>query len=83
MKGHGIPVKIVFTTIDLTTSTMIDTSTQLSGHGHGHRHQATTECTGVTFQGPASDFYGSHLPPGVAATNTVQASIDAFVIIKR
>jgi hypothetical protein len=83
MKGHGIPVKIVFTTRDLTTSTLIDTSTQLSGHGHGHRHQATTECTGVIFQGPASEFYGSHLPAGVAATNTVQASIDAFVIIKR
>jgi hypothetical protein len=82
-KGHGIPVKIVFTLTDLTTSTVIDSSTQLSGHGHGHRHQATTECTGVVFQGTASDFFGTHLPPGVAATDTVQGTIDAFVIIKR
>jgi hypothetical protein len=83
MKGHGIPVKIVFTLTDLTTSTVIDSSTQLSGHGHGHPHQATTECTGVVFQGTASDFFGTHLPPGVAATDTVQGTIDAFIIIKR
>ena len=82
-KGHGIPVKIVFTLTDLTTSTVIDSSTQLSGHGHGHPHQATTECTRVVFNGVASDFFGTHLPPGVAPTDTVEASIDAFVIIKR
>jgi hypothetical protein len=81
--AHGIPVKIVFTLTDLTTSTVIDSSTQLSGHGHGHPHQATTECTGVVFSGAASDFFGAHLPPGVAPTDTVEASIDAFVIIKR
>jgi hypothetical protein len=83
MKGHGIPVKIVFTVTDMTTSTVIDSETQLSGHGHGHPHQATTECTGVVFSGAASDFFGAHLPPGVAATDTVEASIDVFVIIKR
>jgi hypothetical protein len=82
MKGHGIPVKIVFTLTDLTTTTLIDSQTQLSGHGHGHPHQATTECTGVSFQGAASDFFGPQLPLGVAATDTVQANIDAFVIIK-
>ena len=73
----------IFTLTDLTTSTVIDSSTQLSGHGHGHPHQATTECTGVVFNGAASDFFGAHLPPGVAPTDTVEASIDAFVIIKR
>jgi hypothetical protein len=83
MKGHGIPVKIVFTTTDVTTSSTIDSETQLSGHGHGHPHQATTECKGLIFQGPASDFFGAHLPPGVAATDTIQATIDAWVIIKR
>jgi hypothetical protein len=83
MKGHGIPVKIVFTLTDLTTTAVIDSETQLSGHGHGHRHQATTECTGVVFHGTAADFFGTHLPPGVASTDTVEASIDAFVIIKR
>ena len=62
---------------------MIDSQTQLSGHGHGHPHQATTECTGVVFHGAASDFFGTHLPAGVAATDTVEASIDVFVIIKR
>jgi hypothetical protein len=82
MKGHGIPVKIVFTLTDLTTSTVIDTETQLSGHGHGHPNQTTTECTGVVFHGSASDFFGAHLPPGVAPTDTIEASIDAFVILK-
>jgi len=82
-KGHGIPGKIVFTLTDLTTSTVLDASTALSGHCHGHRHRATTECTAVDFDGAASDFFGAHLPPGVAATDTVEASIDAFVIIKR
>src|SRR6266487_1193930 len=82
MKGHGIPVKVVFTLTDLTTSTVIDTETQLSGHGNGHPNQATTECTGVVFQGSASDFFGTQLPPGVAPTDTIVASIDAFVIFK-
>jgi hypothetical protein len=83
VKGHGIPVKIVFTVTDLTTTAVIDSETQLSGHGHGHPHQATTECKGIVFNGAASDFFGSQLPTGVTATDTVEASIDAFVIIKR
>lgn len=83
MKGHGIPVKTVFTLTDLTTNTVIDSSTQLSGHGHGHPHQATTECKGVVLQGTASDVFGTHLPPGVAATDTIQGTVDVFVIIKK
>jgi hypothetical protein len=37
----------------------------------------------LLFQGSASDFFGTHLPPGVAATDTIQFSIDGLVIIKR
>jgi hypothetical protein len=67
---------------DLTTSTVIDSETQVTGHGHGHPNQATTECTGVLFQGPASDFFGPALPPGVASTDIVEADLDMIVILK-
>jgi len=82
MKGHGIAVTIVFTLTDTTTSTIIDSQTQMSGGGNGHPNQATTECTGVSFQGSASDFFGPQLPPGVAPTDVISATIDAFVILK-
>jgi len=82
MKGHGIPVTVIFTVTDTTKSTVIDSETQLSGGGNGHPNQATIECTGVIFQGSASDFFGPQLPPGVASTDQISASVDAFVILK-
>src|SRR5207248_11424792 len=79
--GHGIPVKIVFTLTDLTTSTVIDSSTHLSGHGHGHPHQAPTQATRVVPNGAASDLYRPHLPPGAPPTHPVDARTHPFPLI--
>src|SRR5262249_1540550 len=82
MKGHGIPVNATLTLTDLTTSTVLDTETTATGHGNGHPNQPTTHCTGILFQGPASDFFGPDLPDGVAPTDTVQLFFDGFAVVK-
>jgi hypothetical protein len=81
-KGHGIPVEFTFTLTDVTTTTVIDSETGATGGGHAHPNQTTTHCSGVLFEGLASDFFGTELPPGVAATDTISAAIDGNVIIK-
>jgi hypothetical protein len=81
-KGHGIPVEITFTLTDVTTNTVIDSETTVHGGGHAHSNQTTSHCSGVAFDGLASDIFGTNLPPGVAATDAVQGTIDAEVIIK-
>jgi hypothetical protein len=82
-KGHGIGVAFTFTLTDVTTSTVLDSESSAVGGGHGHPHQATTTCSGVLFSAPASDvFAGGPLPPGVAPTDTIEASIVGEVIIK-
>jgi hypothetical protein len=81
-QGHGIPVEATLTLTDLTTSTVLGTETTATGHGNGHPNQSTTECSGILFQGPASDFFGSDLPPGLVPTDTVQLTIDGFASIK-
>jgi hypothetical protein len=82
-KGHGIPVEFTFTLTDLTTSTVIDSETGATGHGNGHPNQPATHCSGVVFEGPASDFFGPELPPNVAPGDTIQATIDGLVIVKQ
>jgi hypothetical protein len=83
VKGHGIPVAFTFTLTDVTTKTVIDSESSAVGGGHAHSNQATTTCSGVFFSGPASDFFGGGpLPPGVAPTDTIEASIAGQVIIK-
>jgi hypothetical protein len=81
-KGHGIPVDAIFTLTDLTTSTVLATEVTATGHGTGHPNQSATHCSGVLFEGSASDFFGTDLPPGVAQTDTVQLTIEASAIIK-
>jgi hypothetical protein len=81
-KGHGIPVDATLTLTDLTTSTVLGTEMTATGHGSGHPNQLATHCSGVLFQGSASDFFGPALPPGLAATDTVRLSIDGFAIFK-
>jgi hypothetical protein len=81
-EGHGIPVDATLTLTDLTTSTVLGTEMTATGHGSGHPNQSATHCSGVLFQGSASDFFGTDLPPDVVPTNTVQLTIDAFAIIK-
>jgi hypothetical protein len=68
-KGHGIPLEATLTLADLTTSTVLGTETTATGQGNGHPNQPATRCSGVLFHGPASDFFGSDLPPGVAPTS--------------
>ena len=81
-KGHGIGVSATLTLTDLTTSTVLGTETSATGDGNGHPNQAATHCSGVLFQGSASDFFGTDLPPGVGATDEVQLFFDGFAIIK-
>jgi hypothetical protein len=81
-KGHGIPVEAILTLADLTTSAVLGSETTATGQGNGHPNQPATHCTGVLFEGSASDFFGTDLPPGVAPTDTVQLAIDGFAIIK-
>ena len=82
-KGHGIPVATTFTLTDVTTHTVLDSESTAVGHGNAHRNQATTTCSGVVFSGPASVFFaGGSLPPGVASSDTIEASIVAQVIVK-
>jgi hypothetical protein len=82
MKGHGIPVNATLTLTDLTTSTVLGTEVTATGQGNGHPNQPATHCSGALFQGSASDFFGTDLPPGVAPTDTVELTIDALAIIK-
>jgi hypothetical protein len=82
-KGHGIPVAFTFTITDVTTATILDTESSAVGGGHAHPNQGTVTCSGVVFSGPASVFFGGGpLPPGVAATDTIQVSIVGEVIVK-
>jgi hypothetical protein len=81
-KGHIIAVEATLTLTDLTAATVLGTETTATGHGNGHPNQPATHCTGVLFQGSASDFFGTDVPPGVAATDTVQLAIDGLAIIK-
>jgi len=81
-QSHGIPVAATLTLTDLTTSTVLGRETSATGQGNGHQNQSTSRCSGVLFQGPALDFFGSDLPPGVQPTDTVQLAIDGFAIIR-
>jgi hypothetical protein len=81
-QGHGIPVEATLTLTDLTTSTVLGSEATATGQGNGHPNQPATHCSGVLVQGPASDFFGPDLPPGVALTDTLQLTIDGSAIIK-
>jgi hypothetical protein len=82
-KGHGIPVSLVFSFFDVTTDTLLDSEASAVGGGHAHPNQATTSCTIVFFEGTAADFFGPEpLPPGVAPTDIIRASVAVDVILK-
>ena len=81
-KGHGIGVSFTFTVTDVTTSTVLFSDSSAVGGGHAHPNQATTTCSGVLFSAPASAVFGTDLPPGVAPTDTIEASIVVEVIPK-
>jgi hypothetical protein len=82
-KGHAIPVTLVFSVVDVTTNTPLETGTTMVGHGNAHPNQPTTSCTVVFFEGTAADFFGSEpLPPGVAPTDIIRASLAVVLIPK-
>jgi hypothetical protein len=82
-KGHLIPVSLVFSVVDVTTDALLDSGSTAVGHGQAHPNQDTTRCTVVLFEGTAADFFGSDpLPPGVAATDVIRASLSVDAIAK-
>jgi hypothetical protein len=81
-QGHGIPVSITFTVTDVTTSEVVFSDSETIGNGHAHSNQATIACSATQFEGAASDFFGSELPQGVSATDTIRATLDVDVIVK-
>jgi hypothetical protein len=80
--GHAIPVNFAFSVVDVTTDTLLDSDSHAVGGGHAHPNQATTSCTAVLFEGTAADFFGPELPPGVAPTDTIRASLAVDLIAK-
>ena len=78
----GRPGLPKFTLTDVTTNTVLDSETDATGGGHAHSNQTATHCSGVVFEGTASEIFGTQLPPGVAATDMIQGSIDGWVITK-
>ena len=78
---HGMPTAFSFSLVDLTTTTTIFSSTAVQGGGNSHPNQATTDCT-ATLTGTASELGLPGLPPGVSATDTLQETIAATVIIQ-
>ena len=81
-KGHGIGVSFTFIVTDVTTDTVLSSDSSAVGGGHAHPNQPTVTCSGVLFSAPASAVVGTDLPPGVAPTDTIEASIVVEVIPK-
>lgn len=82
-KGHAIPVSLVFSVVDVTTDTLLDSGSNAFGGGHAHPNQATTSCGVILFEGTAADFFGPEpLPPGVAPTDLIRASLAVDLIPK-
>jgi hypothetical protein len=81
-KGHAIPVTFDFSIFDVTTNTLVGSESSAVGHGHAHPNQPATSCSVVFFEGTAADFFGTDLPPGVAGTDTIRASLTVGVILK-
>jgi hypothetical protein len=78
--GHVIPVEATYTLTDLTTATVLGNESRATGQGNGHPNQPATHCSGVIFQGPASDFFEDlAVPP----KDTIQFTVDGFAIIKQ
>lgn len=81
-RGHGIPVSFGFSLTDLTTNSVIFSETMVNGHGHAHPNQTTTTCTETFFEGSASEFFGSELPPEVGESDQLLGVFTIQVIAK-
>jgi hypothetical protein len=82
-KGHGIPVAFTFSAVDLNNGKEVFSEETAAGGGHAHSNQSVTNCTGVAFEAPASEFFeGGPLPAEVAPTDIIQARLAGQVIVK-
>jgi hypothetical protein len=81
-RGHLVPVTAAFTIVDLTTGEVLEIDADALGGGHAHPSQATTTCSTVLFTDTAGNLAGNEpLPPGVSATDVIQGSISATVVV--
>jgi hypothetical protein len=84
-QGHLLGVSFEFTLFNVTTDTVIESESDAVGGGNAHRNQATTTCTVVFFEGPAAELpleEGEQLPPGVAPTDIVRASLTLEAVVR-
>ena len=84
--GHVIPVVFTFTVADITTSTILSQESNSIGKGNGdsaHPNQPTISCGILLFDGAASDFFGSDLPPGVGAGDEIRFTLGVTAILKQ
>jgi hypothetical protein len=84
-QGHLIPVAFEFQLLNLTQGTVIFSESAAVGNGNAHPNQATTTCSIVFFEGPASELElepGEQLPPDVLPTDILRAEFTAIVIAK-
>ena len=68
---HGIPVWGTTLVRDDTTQSLVIDESFVTGNGNAHPNQPTVECIGILSYGAASDFFGTSLPEGVAATDHI------------
>jgi hypothetical protein len=82
-QGHGKPVSVTFTLTDVTTGTLLFTHQEHLGGEGSHAQQATTQCSAVLAEVPASAFFeeAPELPPGVEPTDIIRASFEPLVIV--
>jgi len=81
-QGHAIEAAFSFTLTDVTTATVLDSENPNRGNGNAHPNQPTTHCSGVLFDGAASDFFGSQPPPGVSPDDEILATFEVDVVLK-
>jgi hypothetical protein len=83
--GHVVPVVFNFTTTDVTTKTTLNFVSHPTGNQHAiaaHPNQPTITCHIVLFDGSASDFFGTDLPPNVSSDDEISFTLDVEAILK-
>ncbi len=79
--GHLIPTSFTFTLYDVTTDTTIFSGSQTKGGGNANHMQATVTC-GITQSTTAGAFFGTNLPPGISAGDTVTFTFTVTAVPK-
>ena len=79
---HGIPVDGTTVIQDDTTPSNSIELPFVTGNGNAHPDKPTINCIGTAFVGVASDFFGTSLPSGLPATDTITVIDIINVILK-